>query len=61
MKVKVVKYTFCYERYVVFSVFNEKGELIDNTFECPNEYTANSEFKAFAELNGWEFDKIENI
>ena len=61
MKVKVIKNTFGYERYVVFNVFNKNGKLIDNSFEYPNEYNANSEFRAFADLNGWEFDKIEKI
>ena len=61
MKVKVVKSTFCYERYVIFNVFNESGELIDNYFEYLNIYHANNEFRAFTSLNGWEFDKIEKI
>ena len=61
MKVKVIKSTFCYERYVVFNVYNENGELIDNSFEYPNEYNANNEFRAFAHWNDWEFDKIEKI
>lgn len=61
MKVNVVKSTFCYERYVIFHVYNENGELIDSSFEHLNTHNANNEFRAFASLNDWEFDKIEKF